>query len=49
MEHGAEAPGEKLLIRLWETIIDKGIDGLLAAWQTRWNDRAAADGMRKDP
>ena len=43
-----EAPGEKLVIRLWDTIVDKGISGLLAPWQTRRKDRAAADGVRQE-
>lgn len=34
------------MIRLWDTIVDKGISGLLAPWQTRRTDRAAADGVR---
>ena len=43
-----EAPGEKLVIRLWDTIFDKGIGGLLAPWQTRRKNRAAIDGMRQE-
>ena len=43
-----EAPGEKLLNRLWDTIFDKGIGGLLAPWQTRRKHRAAIDGMRQE-
>ena len=43
-----EAPGEKLLIRLWDTIIDRGIGGLLEPWQTRRKNRAEIDGMRQE-
>ena len=32
--------GEKLLIKLWETIADKGIGGLLAPWQTLRTEKA---------
>ena len=28
-------PGEKLVIRLWETIADKGIGGFLKPWQIK--------------
>lgn len=43
-----EAPGEKLLMRLWDTMIDKGISGLLDPWQTRRKNRAKIDGMRQE-
>jgi Protein of unknown function (DUF2806) len=29
-----ELPGEKLLVRLWETLAEKGIGSLLSPWQT---------------
>ncbi len=29
-----DLPGEKLLIKLWETITEKGIGSLLSPWQT---------------
>ncbi|MBA3316059.1 MAG: DUF2806 domain-containing protein [Planctomycetaceae bacterium] len=35
-----DAPGEKLLIRLWETITEKGIGGLLRPWQFKREARA---------
>ena len=35
-----DAPGEKLLIRLWETVTEKGIGSLLTPWQTRREGRA---------
>ena len=38
-----DIPGEKLAIRLWETIAEKGIGGLLAPWQTRRTGRAQID------
>ena len=41
-----EAPGEKLIIRLWETV-DKGLGGLLAPWQTRRLGRAETDVQRE--
>ena len=43
-----EAPGEKLVIRLWETIADKGIGGLLAPWQIRRKKRAEIDSERQE-
>lgn len=30
-----DIPGEKLIIKLWETIADKGIGSLLKPWQIR--------------
>lgn len=36
-------PGEALLIKLWETLIDKNITGLLKPWQTRRVGRATTD------
>ena len=29
-----DAPGEQLVIRLWKTVVDKGLGGLLSPWQT---------------
>ena len=43
-----EAPGEKLLIRLWDTVIDKGIGGLLKPWQIRRTNQAKIDGTRQE-
>jgi hypothetical protein len=37
------APGEQLLIKLWETIADKGIGNLLRPWQMRREGQAAID------
>ena len=42
-----EAPGEKLLVRLWETI-EKGISGLLNPWQMRRTGRARIDVLREE-
>lgn len=36
-------PGEKLLIKLWETIAEKGIGSLLKPWQIRREGRALID------
>lgn len=43
-----EAPGEKLLIKLWESIADKGIGSLLTPWQKRREGRAAIDVRREE-
>lgn len=42
-----EIPGEKLIIKLWETIADKGIGSLLKPWQIRREGRANLD-VRRD-
>lgn len=36
-------PGEKLVVKLWETVADKGIGGLLKPWQARRVGRAEND------
>ena len=41
-------PGEKLLIRLWETVVEKGIGGLLSPWQTRRKGRAQIELQREE-
>lgn len=41
-------PGEKLLIRLWDTIVAQGIGGLLRPWQTRRTGRAQIDMQREE-
>jgi hypothetical protein len=38
-----ECPGEKLLIKLWDTIAEQGIGSLLQPWQIRRVGRANAD------
>ena len=35
-----DVPGEKLLIRLWKTVTEKGIGSLLRPWQTRREGKA---------
>jgi len=40
-------PGEKLLIKLWESIVDKGIGAVLKPWQIRREGRATVD-VRRD-
>ena len=42
-----DAPGEKLLIRLWDTV-ENAIGGLLNPWQTRRRGRASADVRREE-
>ena len=42
-----EIPGEKLVIKLWETLADQGIGNLLKPWQIRREGRAAVD-VRRD-
>ena len=43
-----EIPGEKLVIKLWETLADKGIGSLLRPWQIRREGRATADVRREE-
>lgn len=43
-----EIPGEKLIIKLWETIADKGIGSLLRPWQIRREGRANLDVRREE-
>ena len=43
-----EAPGEKLLIRLWETVTEKGIGSLLRPWQTRREERSRIASRRDE-
>lgn len=42
------APGEQLLIKLWETIADKGIGSLLKPWQKRREGKAEIDVKRQE-
>lgn len=39
-ETNLDFPGEKLVIRLWETLIEKGIGSLLTPWQEKRTGRA---------
>lgn len=43
-----DVPGEKLLIKLWESIADRGIGSLLKPWQMRREGRAAIDVKRAE-
>lgn len=43
-----DIPGEKLIIKLWETIADKGIGSLLKPWQIRREGRANLDVKREE-
>lgn len=43
-----EIPGEKLAIKIWETLTEKGIGGLLTPWQIRREGRAQADVRRHE-
>lgn len=43
-----EIPGEKLVIKLWETLADKGIGNLLKPWQIRREGRASTDVRREE-
>jgi hypothetical protein len=42
------APGEALLIKLWDTLADKGVGGLLRPWQIGREARAHTDARRID-
>jgi len=43
-----DLPGEKLVIRLWETMAEKGIGALLRPWQMRREGRASTDVQRDE-
>jgi Protein of unknown function (DUF2806) len=43
-----EIPGEKLAIKIWETLTEKGIGGLLTPWQMRREGRAQAEVRRHE-
>lgn len=43
-----EIPGEKLAIKIWETLTEKGIGGLLTPWQIRREGRAHAEVRRQE-
>jgi hypothetical protein len=43
-----DIPGEKLAIKIWETLTEKGIGGLLTPWQIRREGRAHADVRRHE-
>ena len=39
-------PGERLLIKIWQTVTDRGIGGLLSPWQIKREGKAHADVRR---
>ena len=41
-------PGEKLVIKLWETLAEKGIGSLLTPWQTKREGRARIEVRREE-
>lgn len=41
-------PGEKLLLKMWETLADKGVGALLAPWQEKRMAEAHAEIRRKE-
>ena len=43
-----EIPGEKLALKIWETLTEKGIGGLLTPWQMRREGRAHAEVRRHE-
>ncbi len=43
-----EIPGEKLAMKIWETLTEKGIGGLLTPWQIRREGRAQNDVRRHE-
>lgn len=43
-----EFPGEKLVIKLWETLAEKGIGSLLTPWQTTREGRARNEVRRQE-
>lgn len=43
-----EAPGEKLVARLWETVMEKGVGALFRPWQIRREGRASIDVRREE-
>jgi hypothetical protein len=41
-------PGERLAIKIWETVIERGIGGLLSPWQIRRLGKAHAEVRRRE-
>lgn len=41
-------PGENLVIRLWETLAEKGVGGLLTPWQTKREGKARNEVRRQE-
>ena len=48
MKLSVNYPGEKLLIRLWETVAEKGISAWCRPWQMRREGRARVDVRREE-
>lgn len=47
-EPALDFPGEKLVIKLWETLAEKGVGSLLAPWQARRDGRVRNDVRRQE-
>ncbi len=43
-----EFPGEKLVIKLWETVAERGIGGLFRPWQMRREGRVSIELKREE-
>lgn len=43
-----DCPGERLLLKMWETLADKGVGALLAPWQEKRMAEARAEIRRKE-
>jgi hypothetical protein len=43
-----DAPGERLIAKMWESLVDKGIGGILAPWQEKRLSRARIDLKREE-
>jgi hypothetical protein len=43
-----ELPGEKLIIKLWETLAEKGVGSLLSPWQVKRDGRARIEVRREE-
>ena len=41
-------PGEKAVIKMWESIVDKGVGGLLSPWQIKREGRARLEVRREE-
>ena len=43
-----DLPGEKLVIKLWETLAEKGVGSLLSPWQAGRDGRARIEVRRQE-
>src|SRR5258708_23411090 len=41
-----QLPGERLVIKIWQTVTERGVGGLLSPWQIRRTGKAHADVRR---